>query len=121
MTIKGSEIVNKLIGSGLLLASVAFFSENGPLAAHLIPGLLFAAGGFLMVLRRGRVGLDLEAQQRLDRLTEGLTATQQELGAVQERLDRLGEERDFMRQLGSPPARELVPGAGSPVGRTSSS
>ena len=128
MIIKGSEILNKLIGAGLMLASVAFFTEIGHTPEFILPGLLFGAGGFLLALKRDRpVGLDLEAQQRLDRLTEGVTATQQELAAMQERLDRLSDERDFMRQLRSPagarntgdalPAGVPAPAsAGSPAG-----
>ena len=103
MSGKGSEILNKVIGAALMVASAGFFADVQHAPLYLLPGVLFGAGGFVLALRRDRrEGLELEAQRRLDRLTEGLAATQQELGAMQERLDRLGEERDFMRQLGSP-------------------
>ncbi len=116
MTIKGSEILNKLMGSGLLLASVAFFTDIGHTPEFILPGLLFGAGGFLLALKRDRrPATELEAQQRLDQLTEGLAATQAELGGLQDRLDRLADERDFMRQLAPPGASARV-AAAAPAG-----
>ncbi len=117
MTIKGSEILNKLIGAGLLVASMGFFADVGHTAEYFVPGLIFAAGGFLLALRRDRrPAVELEGQQRLDQLAEGLAATQAEVSGLQERLDRLADERDFMRQLG--PAGVRAPLVAAPPGES---
>lgn len=114
MTLKGSDIFNKLIAAGMVLASIGFFSDIGHTTEFIIPGLLFGAGGFFLALRRDRQSTaELELHQRVEQLAEDLAATRAELGTAQERLDRLGEERDFMRQLVPspvlPPAPVVVP------------
>ncbi len=108
---KGSDIISKLIGAGSMVASMSFFAYIGSVHEFLLPGLLFGASGLWLVVRRGspRPGTDLEAQQRFAQLSESLAATQAELAATQERLERLTEERDFMRQLGRPAVPQLTP------------
>jgi hypothetical protein len=109
VTLKTGDILNKLMGAGLMLASVAFFADIGHTAAFIIPGLLFGAGGFLLALKRDRhPTADLQLQQRLEQLAESLAGTQLELTAAQERLDRLSDERDFMRQLAAPAQRSAA-------------
>lgn len=103
MTFKPTEIINKLLGAGLLVASIAFATHMN-MPAYAVPALAFGAGGFWLVARRERRGAaELEVLQRLDRLSEAVAATQHELAGTQERVDRLSEERDFMRQLTVPP------------------
>ncbi len=106
MSGKGSEILNKLIAAGMIIASVAFFSDIGHMAVNIVPGVLFGAGGFVLALRRERRVVELEpgVESRLTQLTENLAATHSELVATQERLERLTEEQDFMRQLAGRPA-----------------
>lgn len=113
MTIKGSDIFNKIMGAGLMLGSMAFFSDIGVQHEFLFPGVLFGvAGVFFATRREKRAALQAEEQRRLDQLAEGLAATQQELTAVMERLDRISDERDFMRQLAAPePTRRVAPEA----------
>lgn len=106
MSAKGTEILNKLIGAGLMVASVAFFAESGPLVSSILPGLLFGGSGLWLAVRRDRHPVaDPDLPQRVTQLAEGLAATQLELSATQERLERLSDEQDFMRQLSTPPAR----------------
>ena len=103
---KGSEILSRIIGAGSMFASMIFFGQMGGTHEYLLPGIFFGVSGLFMVIRRGerQVALpDPETQHRLAQLAEGLTATQQELAATQERLERLNEERDFLRQLATPP------------------
>ncbi len=112
--IKGSEIVNKLLAAGMIVASMGFFSDIGHVNEYIIPGLLFGAGGFFLALRRERkAAAELELQQRVDQLAEGLAATQAEVSAAQVELERLREERDFMRQLvpsvAAPPSSPPLP------------
>ena len=103
VTLKASEIINKVMGAGMIIASVSFFAYLPGNAPYIIPGLIFGAGGFLLALKRDRhPPADLQAQQRVEELAESLAATQLELTSAQERLDRLEEERDFMRQLAAP-------------------
>ena len=102
---KGNEILSRLIGAGSMFASMIFFGQMGGTHEYLLPGIFFGVSGLFMVIRRGdqRPALpDVETQQRLRQLAEGLATTQQEMAATQERLDRLSEERDFMRQLARP-------------------
>lgn len=102
---KGNEILSRLIGAGSMFASMIFFGQMGGTHEYLLPGIFFGVSGLFMVIRRGdqRPALpDVETQQRLSQLSEGLAATQQEVAAAQERLDRLTEERDFLRQLATP-------------------
>ncbi len=98
---KGSDILQKLIVAGLFLASVVFFANADNHDIYVLPGILFAAGGFVLALRRDRhvVELEPEVERRLAQLTENLAATHSELVATQERLERLTDEQDFMRQL----------------------
>jgi uncharacterized coiled-coil protein SlyX len=103
VTFKPTEIVNKVLGAGLLVASIAFATHMN-MPAYALPALAFGAGGFWLVARREkRSAAELEVQQRLDKLSEVVAAIQHELAGTQERLDRLSEERDFMRQLTVPP------------------
>ncbi|HEX9109026.1 MAG TPA: hypothetical protein VF832_17385 [Longimicrobiales bacterium] len=115
---KGSEILNKLLGGGLAVASIAFFTQTlGSFGSPeaFVPALLFGGAGVWLIARREkRAGPDLEAQQRLDQLAESLVATQNELAGMHEQLERLAEERDFMRQLASSARAAGLP-AGSVV------
>ncbi len=101
MSVKGSDILNKLIAAGLLIASMAFFVGMGHTDEFVIPGLLFGAGGFWLASRRGRpaVERDPALDRRLTELAEGLAVTQAELANMSERLERYAEEREFMREL----------------------
>ncbi len=113
---KGSEILNKLIAAGMMVASMGFFSDINHMAIYIVPGVLFGAGGFVLALRRDRRVIELEPglERRLAERTDHLGATRSELIATQERLDRLTDEQDFMRQLaGRPPA----PRAAEPLAR----
>lgn len=108
MTLRANDILNKLMGSGLLLASVAFFSDGSP--HSFVPGALFGASGLWLAVRRERgAPRELELERRVDQLTEQLASTQQELGAAQDRLEGLAQERDFMRQLTTPPGAANTP------------
>ncbi len=114
MTFKASDIVNKLVGSGLVVASIGFLSHFVRQPELMFPGLLFGVPGLWLLVRRERAsGADVALQGRLEQLTDELASTRADLSAAQERLDRLGEERDFMRQLTSvpmpPPAPRVVP------------
>jgi uncharacterized coiled-coil protein SlyX len=109
VTFKSTEILNKLPGAGLLIASIAFATHMN-MPAYALPALAFGAGGFWLVVRREkRGGAELEVLQRLDQLSEAVAATQHELTSTQERLDRLSDERDFMRQLTVPPVSVARP------------
>ncbi len=112
---KGSDILNKVIVALLFVASIGFFANADHTDIYVLPGILFAAGGFVLALRRDRrvVELEPEVEGRLKQLTENLAATHSELVATQERLERLTEEQDFMRQLGAraPAARPAEPAA----------
>lgn len=109
MSIKFRDIGNKLLGAGMLLASVGFFANMPTAEPYLVPGILFGAGGFWLAVRREkRQESELPPAQPLQQLSEGLTALHSELVATQERLERLEEERDFMRQLAAP-SRPTVP------------
>ncbi len=103
MSKKIGVIANKLIGAGSLVAAMPFLAhvyESFFNPANLLAGLLFAGGGLWLVGRRERAaGPDLETLQQLQRLTDGMAATQAELTTMQERLDQLTEESDFLRQL----------------------
>ena len=102
---KGSEILGRIVGAGSMLASVAFFGNMGSVHEYVLPGLLFGASGLWMVVRRGErraPTAELDVQQRLAQLAQGLSATQQELASTQEQLERMSEERDFLRQLATP-------------------
>ncbi len=100
---KGSDIANKLIVAGLLFASMLFFANLGENGKFVVPGMLFAVAGLLGLWltsrREARPAVDLELERRLVELSERLAASQAELGTVEERLDRLTQEQDFMRQL----------------------
>ncbi len=108
---KGSEILNKLIIALLFLASIGFFAGADRTDIYVLPGILFAAGGFVLALRRDRrvVELEPEVERRLAQLTENLAATHSELVSTQERLDRLTDEQDFMRQLAGRAAPARIP------------
>ncbi len=112
---KGSDILNKLIAAGLLLASILFFAAIDENDKYIVPGMLFAIAGlavFLLALRRdARPAADPELERRLVELSERVAAGQAELGAVQDHLERLTQEQDFMRQLAgrSPAARVAQP------------
>jgi len=113
VTVKVTEILNKVMGAGLLVASMSFFSMIDRAPEVILPGLLFGVSGLYLAARRDRrVAAELELQQRVAQLAESLSATQLELSATQERLDRLTDERDFMRQL-APPSAPARPSAGA--------
>ncbi len=126
MSDKWNWIVNKVVGAGMLLVSIPFLAhaQVGALLqpVQILSGALFAGGGLWLVARREKKlpAAELDVQQRLQQLTEGMASTQGEIVAMQERLERLTEERDFMRQLaagnrasGSSPAS---PSPGSTAG-----
>ncbi len=103
---KGSEILSRIIGAGSMFASMIFFGQMGNTHEYLLPGIFFGASGLWMVIRRGERRSALpepEVQYRLAQLQEGLASNQQELAAIQEQVNRLTEERDFLRQLATPP------------------
>ena len=112
---KGSDILNKLISAGLLLASIIFFANMEHTDSYIVPGFLFGAAGlvtfWLSMRRESRPAADPELERRVVALSERLAATQGDLGSVQERLERLTDEHEFMRQLaGRPqPARSIEP------------
>ncbi len=111
MSGKASEILNKLIAAGMIVASMGFFSDINHMAIYIVPGVLFGAGGFVLALRRDRrpvTELEPGLDRRLAELTENLAATRSELIATQERLDRLNDEQDFMRQLAGRPASPRI-------------
>ncbi len=115
---RGSEIVSKLIGAGSMVASMSFFAYIGSVHQFLIPGLLFGASGLWLVVRRGGQppAADLETQRRLSQLSDSLAATQAELAATQDRLERLTDEQEFMRQLtGRPQAPRVAEPAPRPL------
>jgi len=110
---KVSEVLSRIIGGGLLLGSVGFLSHAMHNPEYLVSGLVFFGGGFWLAARRDRSGVaELEAQQQMARLTDTVHSTQAELAAVQERLERLTVEHDFMRQLGA--AGSSAPHAAAP-------
>ncbi len=120
MSDKWNWIVNKVIGAGMLLTSIPFLAHAQPgllvQPVNLITGALFAGGGLWLVARREKkpAAAELDVQQRLQRLTEGMAATQGEIVAMQERLERLTEERDFMRQLAAGGRTSVSPAPPSP-------
>ncbi len=109
---KGSDVLNKVIAAGLLLASILFFANIEETDKFIVPGLLFAVAGLLTFWlasrREARPPADLELERRVVELSERLAAGQAELGTVQERLERLTQEQDFMRQLAGRPALTRV-------------
>ncbi len=114
MSGKGSGILNKLIVALLFLASIAFFAEADNVDVYVLPGMIFAAAGFVLALRKERrpaAELEPVLTQRLAELSENISAVHGDLAVMQERIDRLTEERDFMRQLAQP----AVPRAQVPV------
>ncbi len=110
---KGSDILNKVIAAGLLFASILFFANIEETDKFIVPGMLFAAAGlvafWLASRREGRPAPDPELERRVVELSERLAANQAELGAVQEHLERLTQEQDFMRQLAGRPAAARLP------------
>lgn len=110
---KGSDILNKLIAAGLLLASIIFFGNMDRTDEYVVPGFLFAMAGlvifWLSMRRDARPVADPELERRVVELSERLAATQGELGGALERLDRLTDEHEFMRQLaGRAPAARIA-------------
>ena len=102
---KGSEILSRVVGAGSIFGSMLFFTNIGSVHEFVLPGIFFGASGLWLVIRRveRHAALpDAESQYRLAQLAEGLAGTQQEVAAMQERLDRVNEERDFLRQLATP-------------------
>ncbi len=112
---KGSDVLNKVIAAGLLLASILFFANIEATDEFIVPGLLFAVAGLLTFWltsrREARPTADLELERRVVELSERLAANQTELGTVQEHLERLTQEHDFMRQLAgrTPAPRQAEP------------
>lgn len=118
MTVKGSDILNKLLAAGMLIASMSFFAGMPHTDEFVIPGLLFGAGGFWLASRRGRPAVERDPglEGRLTQLSDGLAATQAELIAMQQQLERVTEEQDFMRQLaGRSPATRVAEPAVRPL------
>ncbi|HEX9105882.1 MAG TPA: hypothetical protein VF832_01610 [Longimicrobiales bacterium] len=115
MSNKVSEVLSRIIGGGLLLGSVGFLSHAMHTPEYLVSGLVFFGGGFWLAARRdSSAAAELEAQQHIARLDESVTATQAELAAMQERLERLALEHDFMRQLAAPGGSTSASGASPP-------
>ena len=119
---RASEIINKVLGAGMSLASMGFFVEafSGSFAhvGAVIPGLLFGAGGFWLIARReSAAALEPQVQQRMERLADAVTTVQNELNAMQDKVERLSDEHDFMRQLAAPagPAASRIPLAADPA------
>ncbi len=119
---RATDIINKLLGAGMSLASIGFFIasfEHGGAAVAILPAVLFCGGGFWLIARReSPPPLQPEVQQRMERLAEVVATMQNELAATQERVERLSEEHDFMRQLATPTGRAagLPAGAAPPSG-----
>ncbi len=115
---KGSDIANKLIVAGLLFASMLFFANIQETDDFIVPGVLFAIAGlvgfWLISRREARPAADLDLERRVVELSERLAASQAELGTVEERLERLTQEQDFMRQLAG---RQAVPRVPAPLAR----
>ncbi len=115
---KGSDILGKLIVALLFAASIGFFANIDHTPIYIVPGILFAAAGFVLALRRDRrpvAELDPGLERRLAELTENLSATHAELLTTQERLERLTDEQEFMRQLTGRPAMRVAEPAVRPA------
>ncbi|HEX9109027.1 MAG TPA: hypothetical protein VF832_17390 [Longimicrobiales bacterium] len=124
---RATDIINKILGAGMSMASMGFFIasfSHGGAPVAIVPAVLFAGGGFWLIARKeAPPALQPEVQQRMERLADVVANLQNELAATQERVDRLDEERDFMRKLGTPPrapGRPPAPGPTTPAGSSAS-
>lgn len=117
MSWKSGELWTKLTGAAALLASTGFFSDMAARPDYAVPGFLFAAMGFFMMLRREpRPQAPPELEQKLEHVAGQLAATQAELAGAQEQIERLRQEGDFMKQLVGGP-RAPVPSSPAPEGQ----
>lgn len=95
------ELVNKLIGAGMMLGSMVTFAS--PFMPD-IAGLVLLVGGIALVARREPADTaDPRLLRKIEQLTQQVAALQDELGTAQRQLGELRDQRDFMQQLQSPP------------------
>ena len=106
---KVGELITKLAGTGLLCMSVLFligFTNVGAGSPYFVSALACGAPGLWLITRRGaRSDASPELAARVDQLERALETTQQGLGAAQDELKQLTEEREFYRALHAPAPR----------------